>query len=467
MRLRNTLILALIFAGLAAFLYFVEFERAAEEAKKKTLFEFDRDKVAAVTLTYPDRKIVVRKVDGKWRLVEPLEDLADETAVENLVRAVAECEIKKTLDDVPADLAPFQLDKPKVEVLVALADQELPLIKVGKNTPVGFSTYIQRADDPKVHLTGSAFASGMDKQVKDLRDKQILSFSDDSIRRIALQRSDGRILLKKTEEAWTIEEPAPYSADATTVRSFLSTLRSLRAVDFVAEQASDLAPYGLDSPRVSVTLYGDKEDDQRQLLVGGENDKKDVYVKVAGRPTVYAAGSWVFRDLDKKLNDFRDKTIVAFEPDQVTAVELVHADGERLSFSRADKDAPWALADHSQPPEASKVAQLLTDLKDLKGFEIAAEGPDDLAVWGLAAPNLTIRLHGKDGLLASIKFGSYKPAEEGTEVEHTALREGVPTVFKVREYLLSRVNKRAHDFVPKPTATPTSPGSTTTATPVP
>jgi hypothetical protein len=464
MRLRNTFILALIFAGLAAFLYFVEFERAAEEAKKKTLFDLDGDKVTGVTLTYPDRKIVVKKADGKWRLAEPIEDLADETAVENLVRAIAECEIKKTLDDVPADLAPFELDKPKVEILVALADEELPLIRVGKNTPVGFSTYVQRADDPKVHLTTSAFASGMDKQVKDLRDKQILTFSDDSIRRIAVQRGDGRVLLKKTDEAWTIEEPAPYTADATTVRSFLATLRSLRAVDFVAEEAADLAAYGLDAPRVSITLYGDKEDDQKQVLVGGENDKKDVYVKVAGRAAVYTAGSWVFRDLDKTLNDFRDKTIFAFEPDAVTTIKLVHADGEQLSFTRADKDTPWALADHDDPPEASKVAQLLTDLKDLKGFEIATEEPDDLGAWGLAEPELTVSLGSKDGPLASVKFGSHR-AEEGTAVDHTALREGEPTVFKLREYVFTRINKRARDFLPKPTVTPTGAGASETSTP--
>ena len=80
MRLRTTLILLLVFLGLAGYVYFVELDRAAQEAKKKTLFDLEQDKVTSVTLTYPDRKIVVKKIDGKWRIVEPIDDLADESA---------------------------------------------------------------------------------------------------------------------------------------------------------------------------------------------------------------------------------------------------------------------------------------------------------------------------------------------------------------------------------------------------
>src|SRR5262249_13267599 len=211
----------------------------------------------------------------------------------------------------------------------------------------------------------------------------------DSIRRITVDRPSGHVALKKTDAAWMLEEPLSAPADATTVRSFISTLRSLRATDFVAEQAADLSPYGLDHPRVTITLYRDKEDDQRQLLVGNENDKKDVYVKVGARPTVYTAGSMVSRDLDKSTNDFRDKTIVTFAPDAVTAIEVARKDGENFTLTQKDKDT-WTLSGTEAAPEKAKVAQLLTDLKDLKGYEIAADSPTDLAPFGLATPELTV-----------------------------------------------------------------------------
>jgi hypothetical protein len=457
MRLRNTLILALLFAGLAGYLYFIEIDKAAQEAKKKTLFDIDTEAVTALTLVYPDRTIAVKKVDDKWRMTQPIEDLADEPTVTNLVRAIADCEVKKTLDDVPADLAPFGLDKPKVEIKVTLKDRELPAIKVGKNTPVGFSTYIQRADEPKVYLTNSSFASGTDKQAKDLRDKQILTVADETIRRIVLQRPDGAVALKKADEAWQLEQPLSTAADASTVRGLLTTLRSLRATDFVAEQASDLAQYGLDQPRLTITLYGEKEDDQKQVQLGNENEKKDVFVKVAARPTIYTASSFVFRDLNKSVNDLRDKTVVAFAPDAVTAVDVTRRDGEQFTLTQKDKDT-WTISTAETAPDKTKITQFLTDLKDLKGYEIAADAPTDLAPFGLTAPDLTITLRGSDAAIATVRFGTV--TGEADKKEYTAAREGQDTVFRVRDYLYTRINKHAKDFLPKPTPGPTVEGAT-------
>lgn len=452
MRLRNTLILALIFAGLAGYIYFVEIDKAAEEAKKKTLFTFDTEAVTAVALVYPDRTIEVKRADGKWRLTQPVDDLADEPTVTNLVKAIAECEVKSTLDDVPADLAPFGLDKPKVEVKVTLKDRELPAIKVGKNTPVGFSTYIQRADEPKVHLTNAAFASGTDKQAKDLRDKQILTIDDNTIRRITIQRPESSLALKKTDAAWLLEEPIAAPADASTVRGFLSTMRTLRATDFAAEQATNLADYGLDQPRLTITLYGEKADDQTRLLIGKENDKQDVFAQVGARPTVYTVGSFVQRDLNKSLNDFRDKTVLAFAPEAVTGIDVRRRDGEQFSLDQKDKDT-WTLSTNPDAtPDGAKVAQLLTDLKDLKGYEIAAETATELEPFGLTTPELTITLRGVDAPITTLRVGAV--ATQPDKKEYSALRDGQPTIFLIRDFLFTRLNKSATDFLPKPTPAP-------------
>jgi hypothetical protein len=457
MRLRNTLLLALIFAGLAGYLYFVEVDKAAEEAKKKTLFEIDTEAVTAVTLVYPDRTIEAKKSDGKWRLTKPVDDLADEPSINNLLRAIADCEVKSTLDDVPTDLAPFGLDKPKVEVKVTLKDRELPAIKVGKNTPVGFSTYIQRADEPKVYLTAAAFASGTDKQVKDLRDKQILTVDEATVRRIVLHRPESRLALKKTDAAWMLEEPITGAADAGTVRSFLSTMRSLRATDFAAEDASDLAAYGLDQPKLTVTLTGDKEDDQKQLLIGKENEKQEVFVKVGARPTIYTAGSFVLRDLNKSLNDFRDKTVLAFAPDTVTGIDVQRRDGEQFSLSQKDKDT-WILStDATAAPEKAKVAQFLTDLKDLKGYDIAAETAAEREPFGLGTPELTIALRGAEGPITKLLIGTVSVQED--KKEYTALQDGQNTIFLVRDFLFTRLNKTAKDFLPRPTPAPGTPAA--------
>jgi hypothetical protein len=452
MRFRNTLILGLILVALGSYVYFVEFERAAKESKKETLFDFDQNQVQAVTLKYPDREIALEKTAGEWRLVRPVESLADESTTKNLIRAIAECEIKKRLDDVPQDLKPFGLDAPGVVIHVKLETGELPEIRVGKTTPVGYSTYIQRADDPKVLLTSSAFHSGMDKQVRDLRDKQILRFEDADVRKIAVVGPDRQILLVQANGEWKIERPRSLPADASTVRSLLSSLRSMRATDFPDESPFDFAPYGLNSPRLTVTLFVGKDEDLKEILIGKEAKENKIYVKSSSRPTIYEVSDWIYRDLDKKLNDFRDKTVLAFDKDAATEVEIVPGDGESFTLQRKDKT--WRLSGTEQEVDAAKADQFLSDLHSLKGYEIAAEAPESLEPFGLTSPKLRITLRAGEGTIGTVRLGASSSAEG--EKAYSAMREGESTVFRLQDYLFTRLDQKRTHFLVHNTPTPKS-----------
>jgi len=454
MRFRSTLILAIVFLGLGAYLYFVEFKKAAEEQKKETLFSFQVDDAKAVTLEYPDRKIELEEKDGVWRLTKPIDAPADETAVKNLLRAIADAEVKKKLDNVGEDLSPYGLKDPMATIRVKLKDRELPAIKVGKTSPIGFSTYVQRTDQPQVYLTGSAFHSGMDKKVKDLRDKRILTFEDASVHRIEVSGPDRDIALSKKDDSWKLDRPQSDDADNETVRSYLSTLRSLRALDFATDEPKDLSTYGLDQPRLTVTLSTGDDSKPTKLLVGGEEkDKKQIYVKVADRPTVYQVGDWTYRDLNKTANDFRDKTVLAFDKDSLSSIQVLRADGENFVLARSE-DGKWSIGGSNVPPQQSVVDQFIDALDDLKGYEIATDQPQDLQTYGLASPALTITVHGpKNAIIGTVRLGSYSPKPPTNE--YTAMRAGKPAVFLVREFVYKRLDKSRSDLLPMPTATAT------------
>lgn len=451
MRLRSTLFLGLIAVALGAYLYFVEFERAAQEAKKRVLLEFDQESGVALTLTYPDREIELQKRDDGWWLVKPIDTRADETTVKNLLRAVAECEVKKNLEDVPSDLAPFGLDKPAVVIHLRLKDRDLPLIRVGKQTPVGYSAYVQRADEPKIYLTNAAFRAGLEKQPDDLRDKQILTFRDEDLTHLALRGPDRTVQLGKIDGQWRFDPPFAYAVDETAVRSFVSALRNMRANGFPAEAPADLTPFGLAEPRLVVAL-GVGKDQELQLLVGGENDKKEPYVKTGSAPTVYTVGEWIFGDLNKTVNDFRDKTVMPFERRDVARIDVRRSDGGTFALVRGD-DKVWTLADSDTKPSESQIDQYVTDLKELKGYDIGAEGAFNPADFGLDAARLVITLTGEEGRpLGTVRVGT--SAKEPSKTQYAANREGDPVVYLVRDYVATRLDKQAGDFLPRPTPTP-------------
>jgi hypothetical protein len=448
MRLRNTAILALVLAILGGYLYFVEREKIAEEEKKTRLVELTPDDATAVTLTYADREIALEKTDQGWRLTKPVAAVADDVTVKNLLRAIADAEAKKTIDDPPSDLAPFGLTPPTVTVVVTAKGQTLPALKVGKTTAVSNSTYVQRADQAKIYLTDSGFSSSMDKQPKDLRDKKIVEFKDDDITRIALRNPQGAIAMAKKDGVWSIEQPGTYKADPNAVRALLSTVRNLRATDFAndAPAAADMATYGLTDPERELVLRAGEG--AVTLLVGKESEA-GLYVKAGDKPTVFVVGKWVSTDLNKGVNDLRDKSLLSFEPAAVTAIEVSRGDGEQFTLARADDK--WSVSGVDGTPNTATIDAFVSALSRLAGNQILADAPADLGQYGLASPALTISVKGKDGAAAgTVRIGMHAPNPPATE--YTAKRDDMPAVFQLRDFQFKQLDKKKADFAPAPPA---------------
>ena len=447
MRLRNTLILALLLAALGAYLYFVEARQMAEEGKKEKIVDVSADDVTAITLAYPDRQIVLAKTDGAWRVVKPVDAAADDVTVKNLLHAIADAEVKKAIDEPPADLAQFGLTQPMVTIKLTTKDKTLPDLKVGKTTAVSNSTYVQRADQPKVYLTGSAFHSGMDKQVKDLRDKKIVDFKEDDITRVALHGPEGDVVLAKANGNWSIEKPAAFKADGNAVRSLITGVRNLRATDFASDAPSDadLATYGLDNPARQLVFVGGDGKETR-LLVGKETDQ-GLYVK-GDAPTVFVVAKWASRDLAKGVNDLRDKTVLTFDPAAATTIDVVHGDGGHFTLRTAD--GKWSLDGSDQPIDAAAVGTFVGALSHLSGNQVLADGVTDLAAYGLAPPAVSITIKGKDDvLLGTVLAGSRSPNPPATE--YTVKRADDPTVFQLRDFQFKQLDRKPGDFVAVPT----------------
>ncbi|MBX3025526.1 DUF4340 domain-containing protein [bacterium] len=453
MRARYTIVLALILVGLGAYLYFVESKQQAESEKKQALLDVKPDDVAGLTLTYGDHEIALEQRDGVWRMTKPVEAAADDLAVKNLVRAIADVEVKKSIDDPPQDLLPFGLAPPFVTIAITTRDgTAVPAIKVGKTTAVSYSTYVQRADKPAVLLAPSSFRSGVDKQPKDLRDKTIVGFNDADVTAVTLSASDGNAVeLAKKDGNWWIEQPARYRADNNAVRALLSTVRNLRATDFANDNPApaDLATYGLTPPQRQLALRAGA-DKTITLDVGNATDQ-GLYVKSSDRPTVFVVGKWVQSDLSKGVNELRDKTLLTFDPTAAAAIAVSRADG--ADFTLVSKDGQWALEGASAPTNPATAQAFVGALSRLAGAQVLADSATDLAAYGLAPPAITIRVTGSDGeRLATVRIGSMTPHPPATQ--YTAQREGDPAVMQLGEFQFNQVDKKPDDFTrpPRPPA---------------
>ncbi len=455
MSLVKALIMAVVLLALGAYVYFVELPHEQEEAAKKKLFTFDKTAVTEVRLTYPDRQLHLKKDEqGKWRVTQPIEAEADETTVTNMVNAIADAEIVRTLDEPVQDPALYGLNAPVVKLQVILKDgKTLPQVSIGKDTPVGYSVYIQKEGEAKILLTPQAFRLGMTKEVKDVRDKTVIAFQPSEVKKIEIQGQDKDIVLTKADSGWSLEKPKIGKADDSQVQSFLSSVQSLKAQDFIEQPALEPKEYGLAPPQLTIGLTLGTDSATKTILVGGEKttDKggKQRYLKRGEKDTLFLAGDWVFRDLNKSVDDFRDKTIARFPQDQAAKIEVTRQDGQNFTLTRG-ADKKWIIDKSGEGNfKEATATQLLSALADLHGYEIAAENPATLEPYNLSPPTISFTVYDeKNAQLAAVRAGQ---KSEGDAKKTFAMADGGKTVFSLRDYMFDRLNKTPADFWEKPT----------------
>ncbi|MCC6847722.1 MAG: DUF4340 domain-containing protein [Deltaproteobacteria bacterium] len=468
MRPRNTLALFLVLVALGAYLWFVERPNEQREADAKKLVALQKDDVTGVTLAYPDRTIVLEKsAEGRWRLTQPVAADADDPVVNNMLTAIAEADVSRTLDDVGDKLASYGLAPPEATVSLTLKDGSVPPIKVGKTTQIGSAAYLQKGDDPKVYIGTMAFQSAMKKQVKDLRDKSLVSFEDADVRKVEITKAGATITAERDGDAWRITQPGAYPADPAEVRALLASIRGLRTEDFVSDDAAaDLAQYGLTSPQLRVAVWLGKDAAQKTLLLGAFKDddknKKAIYAKRAELPTVVTLPDYALKNLDKSLSTLRDKTALAgLAKDQVAKIAVTRKDGN--GFTLAKRDGGWHIEDPGDGAERPPtMTRFLDDVAGFKGTDILSEDPRaDLREYGLGTPDMTVVLSAADGKALGTLVGARGPEPAGdpnAKAFVSAVGSGI--VYVVKPFVYDRIDKKRADFrdAPKP-----SPGASPAA----
>ena len=336
---------------------------------------------------------------------------------------------------------------------------QLPLIRIGKDTPVGYSVYVQRAGEDAILLTPQALRLGMTKQTKDLRDKTVLVFQQERVNRIEVQRpaeAETPVVLRKTDDGWTLDQPIPdRPADEASVNTFLSSLSGMRAQDFIEQPVPELKEFGLDPPQLAVKLSLDGDGEEAapalRLLVGREKatdqGTRQRHIKRGDAETLYLVGDWVFGDLNKTAHDFRDKTVARFAKEAAARIEVKRRDGEGflLTCSDCGGEANWQIdAQLEGEPKQNALDQFVTDLHGLKGFEIVADQPQDVSGYGLDEPLVTIRAYNAaEDKLAGLLIGQ-TTQDDATRV--FAMAEEGQTVFGLRDYVFERLDKKPADF---------------------
>jgi hypothetical protein len=379
--------------------------------------------------TYAD-KLALRKVDGKWRVVKPVDWPADDYEARRLARAAVEAEYRRAIDlgarDAPAP-ASLGLDAPRLRVTADLKKTDkhparTVVLEIGSKGAFGSRLYVRLQDPPKVVVLESADL--LDRAAEDVatyRSRTLVDAKSEDVVRINLAGTKGQWRLDRSGEdadRWVLSEPMAARADPEVTDKIVRDVLNLRVKAFIADGARDLAAYGLDAPRLSITLWKKgappppakepekPKDEKGETPAAKPSEPRPEGAAPAPKPEVLAAlkfgsfadlkektvhaildagGSVVsvdaetLKDLDKPVADVRDKHVLALDTKRVTDIQVRNDKG---TLDLAKKDDAWTLKAAGRPDapaDAEAVEALLKELKDLKVLyfrERAEAGPE-------------------------------------------------------------------------------------------
>jgi len=357
------------------------------------------DLVTKLRLKKGDRTVTLVKKGEQdkaaWKMTEPLKVRGDKSEVNSVLsefewmnkdRAIREEEGGK-----PLDLPKYGLDKPQIEATFWIGDREWTL-QVGKKTAVGAKAYVRRVGEDPVYVVSDSVIDKLDKTANKMRDKTVLPLEKDRVDKVALDyASRPGIECKRDPDGWNLARPIRDYAAKDKVEEVIDKVRDLKidVEDFITEDASDLAKYGLDKPRVKVAIT--EEGSTRTLILGAAaKDKKDkLYAKRQEEPAIFALKNSVVDDLTKKVNDLRDKKALRFDTSDVEKVETTIGK-EQVVVAKVGDD--WKIQKPAEmDADTTEVTNFLDAIRNLEAEEWI-DDVEDPAQYGMKEPSAVIRL---------------------------------------------------------------------------
>ncbi|MCC7075104.1 MAG: DUF4340 domain-containing protein [Deltaproteobacteria bacterium] len=432
----------------------------------------------------PVREVTLVKEGDSWKVFDPKKSeqrfAVDEAQVKTALGAVAELQPGDLVSNKPDQLASFEIDDAHGHhVRIHSSDGRTLALVFGRSIKSGNVT-VRVPGSNDVFIAKGRLGALLMKEVGGWRNKSLFDLKADDIVSVTTTSAAGERWAiagtpppeaaptpesattppPKTE--WRLVEPATLPAgfrlDKNQLARPAAQLAGLRAQDF-ADGVSD-AQAGLDVAHVVVAI-GHKNGTTLVLHVGKEDADKRIYARADGDPQTYLLPSYVAKQLDRKLDDFRDLLLFSATIDEVERATFKGASGTVVLKRGA---AGFTVVEPKTPPAEFDVGQAQNQVAAALRLRAARMTDVKAAAAGLDKAGTLIELQLKGGKRQVVRIGAPVPlsAEEqkvapggkAPEPREFYASSGVdPLVYAVAAYTKKRYDKPA-DLFKKPAPPP-------------
>jgi hypothetical protein len=227
------------------------------------------------------RKAVFAKIEGTWKLTEPIQAEAEQAELEELINALARLRAEELVAEKPADLKPFGLDKPQAHWHFFSGDKQVLDLLVGARAESKLGgeegCYAKLAKGDLVFTLDRRVTS---KALGEYRSRNIWASLDSAqVDRISFGYAQNPFVLEKTDNTWHVQGKSTLQIKTEAVTETLDALARLKVERYVVDKDADWKLYGLEPPQLILEIQTPAE--KKVLHLGRtEGGSKRYYARI-------------------------------------------------------------------------------------------------------------------------------------------------------------------------------------------
>jgi len=372
----KTLLAIVILVLLGLYAYFVEFKKSKEEVDKKeeemkVIKDLKKDDISELKITHSDgKKIELKRQDGAFRIVSPIESETDKNVVDTILNTLETLKSSSKFVDNER-LSNYGLTTPTLTIEYRLSNGNTGRLISGIRNDFDGKYYMKLEDSPQIYLIEGYVRGNLDKDLFSLRDKSIFKVETNEIKKIEYKIGEMVYIFEQRDKIWEMISPQRVRADDDEINKLKNSIKNLSAKAFF-EDAKSIAEFGLDKTTDYLKVYKGADMSVSALTfskIKDQSGSERLYVMRANTEVPIEVDVSFYKDLDKKPFDFTFKKILDFERDSVFKIEIADG-GNRYTFVKesTDTSADWYYVSGEDKKKLKyyKVSSLLYFLGDTK-----------------------------------------------------------------------------------------------------
>ncbi len=250
------------------------FEKETWDLRDKKILYFNPEDVERLIMGRPDGELVLAKASAdQWNVASPGFCRADRYKASSLVSRFETAKMEEIVSESADNLTEYGLAPPIYQVHVELKGGTSAKLLVGNEIEGRY--YARTPNRDLIYLISSSLVDDIKKGASEYRSKRLFEFATYQVDKFQIASAgEPTRVIEKTKEAeddetmWAETAPQARDLDRTLVEDLLYKMNGTDAQGFAADSPSELEPYGLLEPALTITVWVEGSESAEELTVG-------------------------------------------------------------------------------------------------------------------------------------------------------------------------------------------------------